>query len=52
MSNVGNDINNLWAKSFTSLKADLRQGINVGFLHLAGSLLELFLEGSVLLRLW
>ena len=35
------------AQSFTSLKTDLRQDINGGFLHLAGALKEHFLEGSV-----
>ena len=38
-------------KSFTSLKADLRQDINGG-LHLSGALMENFLEGSAPLRLW
>ena len=38
-------------QSFTSLKADFRQDINVGF-HFAGALMEHFLEGSAPLRLW
>ena len=38
----------LWSQSFTSLNADLCQDI----LHLAGALMEHFLEGSAPLRLW
>ena len=34
------------AQSFTSLKADLWQDINGGFWHLAGALIEHFLEDS------
>ena len=37
--------------SHTTLKADLRQDINGWFLHLAGVLIEHFLEGSALLSL-
>ena len=40
------------AQSFTSLKADLRQDINGGFAFSIGALMEHFLVGSVLLRLW
>ena len=39
------------AQSFTSLMADRRQDINGGFAHLAGALMEHFLEGSAPLRL-
>ena len=42
-----------WAQSFTSLKADLLQDVNrVEFLHFAGALMEHFLEGIALSRLW
>ena len=44
-------MHHLGAKSFTSLKADLCQGVNGG-LRFAGALLEHFLEGSTPLRRW
>ena len=40
------------AQTFISLKADLCQDINGGFAFIAGALMEHFLEGSGLLRLW
>ena len=42
----------LWAQPFTSLMADLHQDINRVFLHLAGALMEHFLEGIAWLRYW
>ena len=39
-------------QSFTSLMADLLSGHKQNFFHLAGALMEHFLEGSAPLRLW
>ena len=41
---------NIWAQSFTSLKADFRQDINGGFALGAGALMEDFFEGNAPLR--
>ena len=40
------------AQSFTLLKADLGQDINVGFAFRSGTLMEHFLEVIAPLRLW
>ena len=42
----------LGAKSFTSLKADLLQDIKKEVLHLAGAIMEDFLEGNTQLSDW
>ena len=43
---LGRRLGKLWAQSFTSLKADLLSRHKWRFLHLAGALMEHFLEES------